>query len=297
MTVWRRLEAGMVALAAMAALIGCGATTGSPEAVAVDADARNKASRYVRGTVKDVYRSIRKGKADTNQTLLADDLFAVGPHADQLYQDRTAAVLAITSAFELGKRLRLRSRGLVAEAAATGSSAWVVDRIDVKRRRYTVVAVLAEVDEIWYVVALQVGATRGGDAAELPPLPGGAGGADEVVDLVRAGAAAPTAFLDQLSEHKKVTVVGPGKSDHLRGSKRIAKKWTHKRKPKAPAPFDLIGEVRAGVTPDGGVAWVVANSRETGADEAPLHRRMFVYQRVDDAWRLVVMQDAIPPSG
>jgi len=277
----------------LGSLAACAGQSVAPEAVSADHDAQQEAASNARSSVMDVYRSIRRGKVDTSQSLLASDAFAVGPRAGDVYTTRTDVVLAVTSVFDAGDRHKLGSKGLVAEASVTGKSAWTLDRVDIDRQSYTAVSVLAEIDEIWYVVALHVGAmTPGSTEGELAPLAGGVvGGAEAVVELVRAGAQSPLVFLDQLSEHDKVTVVGPGKSDHLRGARKIKKKWTHKRRPQAPEPFTLLGGVRAGVTPDGGLAWVVANTR---AGDGPLHRMMFVYERDGENWRLVAMQDSVP---
>jgi hypothetical protein len=276
------------------ALAGCVSRSGAPAAQAAGDDTRKDAASYARSTAKDVYRSLRRGKLDASQSLLSDQVFVVGPRAEDVYTGRTDAVLAVTAVIHAGDRHKLRSRGLVAEASVTGKSAWIVDRIEIDRRPHTVVAVLAEIDEIWYVVALHVASNKPSAVeAALPPLVGGVDdGATAVVELARAGAEAPELFLDQLSDHKKTTVLGPGRKDHLRGKRGIERKW--KRKRSAPVPFGVVGEPRAAVTPDGGLAWVVANTRVGDADDAVPHRRMFVYERAGDSWRLVAMQDAGP---
>lgn len=312
---------GMVILSA--ALAGCPGRSGAPDAVSAGKDAREDAASYARSTAHDTYSAVRRGKVDLTQSLFAEDAFIVGPRPGDVYANRTDAVLAVTGELEAGERQRLRSRGLAPGSSVTGKSAWVVDRIDIARRRYTVVAVLAEIDEIWYVVAVHVGATEpaGGDAAPAPLSGGVDPGAGEAVDLARAGAADPAQLVSQLSDHAKTTVMGPDRNDHLRGKRKIERKWIKKKKKKkkkrkrkrrendepeppaddeptveltrhAPAPRAL-GDVRAGVTPDGGVAWVIANARAGEGDGATPHRMMFVYERVDDAWRLVALQDAV----
>ena len=285
-----RNVAGSIVLAV--AVAACAGTAPAPEAVTAGEDAQQEAASYARETAKEVYKALRRGKLDTSQSLLGDEVFAVGPRAKDVYSERTAAVLAATAELDAGERHKLSSRGLVTGGSVTGKSAWMVDRIDIDRRRYSVVAVLAEIDEIWYIVALHVGATGDGEStgAAMAPLGGGvSSAAADVVELVRAGAASPDALLEQLSGHPKVTVVGPGRSDHLRGARKITRKW--KRKRGGAEPFALSGDVRAAVTPDGGLAWVVANTR--AGDGAGL-RTMFVYERVDDGWHLVALQRAVP---
>ncbi len=282
-----------VGLAACALVVAaCAAQSVAPEATPVAEGARKDAAAFARGTVADVYRSLRRGRLDSSQSLLADEAFVVGPRAVDVYTGRTDAVLAVTNAFAAGDRHKLRSRGLVAEASVTGQSAWVLDRIEIDRRPYTVVAVLAQVDDIWYVVAVHLAAAKPSAVeGELPPLAGGVGaGAEPVVELARAAVGGPDAVIEQLSDHARATAFGPGHKDHLRGKRKIARTW--KRKRRAPAPLRVTGNVRAGVTPDGGLAWVVANTRPADDKAGAPRRAMLVYERVEDQWRLVAMQTA-----
>lgn len=271
---------------------GCsGAANRSATAVA-DKDTRKATTRQARGMIRDAYSAIRHGHGANTQTLLADDAFVVGPAAGDLYGGRRDTVVAVTSRFELTDRHRVRSRGLVAASSPTGRSAWAADRVDIDRVRLSLVTVLAEVDDIWYAVAVQLGREPGGSGAEaLPPLDGGVdGGAAEVVDLVREGAAEPDRFLDQLAE-KDTLIIGPRKRDQTRGERRIKRLW--KRRKLAKQPIEIDGAPRAGVTPDGALVWVVAN---THSGEAAPQRMLWLYQRGEDGWRLVVMQWTTPTA-
>jgi hypothetical protein len=215
----------------------------------------------------------------------------MGPTAGDLHTTRGEIVVAASERFDIADRHRVNSRGLIAISSPSGQSAWIADRVDIDRTRYTLVAVLAQVDEIWYVLAVHLGRVACSEPPdELPNLPGGVDAeAQEVADLVRSGAAAPGEFLDQLAAHWNIAVFGPGKRDFARGKKRIKRLW--KKRKISDTPLSLEGEMRAGVTPDGALAWVAANAR---AGEAPPQRLFWIYERGDDGWRLVLMQWASP---
>jgi hypothetical protein len=270
----------------------CSGAARTPATTVADKDARKDTAKQARGLIQDAYSAIRHGHGANAQTLLADRAFVVGPAAGDLFGGRSDTVVAVTSRFEITDRHRVRSRGLVAVSSPTGHSAWAADRVDIDRARLTLVAVLAQVDDIWYAVAVQLGREPGGAGAEtLPPLGGRVdGGAAEVVDLVREGAAEPAKFLDQLAEADTL-IIGPGKRDQTRGKRGIKRLW--KKRKLADHPIEIDGEPRAGATPDGALVWVVANSR-TG--EASPQRILWLYQRAEDGWRLVLMQWTTPSA-
>jgi len=243
--------------------------------------------------VREAYAAVRRGHGANMQTLLPDDAFAIGPSAGDLYTTRGAVIVAASDRFEMTDRHRVRSRGLLATSSPTGRSAWIADRVEIDRTPYTLVAVLAQVDDIWYAIAVHLGRVASNPPSEsLPSLPGGvAHRAQPAVDLVRAGAADPAAYLEQLADHRDTAVFGPGRRDYARGKKRIARLW--KKRKIAAKPLTLDQSIRAGTTPDGALAWVAANAR--AGDAAP--RRLFwIYERTDDGWRLVLMQWASPAA-
>jgi hypothetical protein len=94
--------------------------------------------------------------------------------------------------------------------------------------------------------------------------------------------------LGQLSDNKHVTALGPGPNDHLRGKRAIARAWTRKRG--APPSLRFVGDVRADLTPDGALAWVVGNASSADAAVPSSHRVMLVYARDAEASRLVARQ-------
>lgn len=281
----------VIGLSLAVALGACGGTAKGPAKVTADKDTKKATAKNARSTAREVYRAVRKGRASNMQTLLSDDAFVLGPTLADVYATRADTVVAATDRFEMADRHRVQSRGLVAVSSPSGKSAWIADQVDLDGARYTLAAVLAQVDEIWYAVAVHLGRAADTPAAEtLPDLPGGVDdSAREVVELVRAGAAEPAQFLKQLADHWNVAVLGPTRRDMSRGPKRIARLW--KRRKIAKQPIELLGEVRAGATADGVLAWVAANTR-TG--EAAPRRIFWIYERTEDGWRLVLMQWATP---
>jgi hypothetical protein len=184
----------------------------------------------------------------------------------------------------------------------------VADQIELDGTALRVTAVLVDVDELWMVAALQLSrpvpdarAAELRDAGKLPApaaLPGGvddgAGGADE---LFRAGAKEPARFVDQLSPRKEALFYGPGPKAAVRGGKAIKKAWKKAYAAEA-APAMDVGAVRAGITPDGGLAWVSASLE---VDAIP-QRFFYVYEKKSGegdegdeggAWRLVAAHHGV----
>jgi len=270
-----------------AALAACSGTTHGTDKPGGEPAAMKDAAERARGIAGEVYGALRKGHGDTAQTLLATDAFVVGPGAGDVFASRSDAVVAAGKRFELTDKHRVRSRDLIGAASVSGTSAWIVDQIEVDKVPYTVAAVLADVDDIWYVVALHIGKVGGGGSTPVTLSGGAAGGASDAVALARAGAEAPEQFLEQLADSSYVAVLGPGKRDYTRGRKRIARLWkkTHAER----KPFPIHGDVRAGVTPDGVLAWVMANT----GDGEQAGRAFWIYERSSQGeWRLVAMQRA-----
>jgi hypothetical protein len=278
-------------IAVASLLVACSGAAPRGEAPPEDKKGARAATKHVRGLVQEVYQSIRKGRGNASQTLLAKDVFAIGPVASDLFVDRNGTMLGSASRFDLTGRHRVRSRGLIALASVTAKSTWVIDRVDIDRVRYTLAAVFAEVDDIWYVVAVNLAQVSGGKKAdESKSLPGLLDPrAQDVVALVRAGAADPKQFLAQLASHRQVVVSGAGKRDYARGSRSIKRLWRKRKLNKK--PMEIVGHPRAGVTPDDRIAWVAANVR---ADKGPPQRTLWIYQNGKDGWRLVVMQSGSP---
>ena len=281
-----------IGLTVALAVGACSSTARAPAAAPVaDKDVKKATAKDARGLIKELYGSVRRGRGSNMQTLLADTAYVVGPAVADIYATRNQTVAAATEHFELADRHRVRSRGLKAMSSPSGKSAWIFDRVDIDRTRYTLAVVLAQVDEIWYAVAIHLGREPAGKVATpLPPLAGGVDArAEEVVLLVQAGAAAPGQFLDQLAARGETAVIGPGKRDQAAGAKRIARLW--KKRKLADKPIAIDGELRAGVTPDAALAWVIANTHS--GDAAP-QRILWIYEQADGVWKLVLMQWATP---
>ncbi len=288
------MRSHMIGLTLALTMAACSSAARGPAvAPVVDKDARKVTAKDARGLIKELYRSVRKGRGNNMQTLLADSVYVVGPAAADLFATRNQTVAAVTERFEIADRHRVRSRGLKAMSSPSGKSAWIYDRVDIDRTRYTLAMVLAEVDDIWYALAIQLGREPAGKVeAPLPLLSGGVDErAEEVVLLVQAGAAAPGQFLEQLAEHGETAVIGPGKRDQARGAKRIARLW--KKRKTATKPIEIDGELRAGITPDGALVWVIAN---THTGEAAPQRILWIYEHTGEAWKLVLMQWATPKA-
>jgi hypothetical protein len=280
--------------ATLAALLhGC-ASAPAPEPTKGDKKTVRAAAKRARQIARDSYKAVRRGRCESMQTLLAPEVFALGPRPQDVFTSRSAAVIAAGKDFAMSDRHRLRSRMLLGASSRSGSSAWIVDRIDIDRKPHTLAAVLAKIDDIWYVVAIQVARAHRGKGKSLAPLPGGVhGGAREVVPLVEELLATPTKLTKQLAKYSYTALTGPRARDNARGRRRIARLWKKRKHHKT--PLEAVGGFRAGVTPDGAVAWVAANTRAAGASsDAPQQRMLWIYEHAPKGWHLVALQIAAP---
>jgi hypothetical protein len=277
------------------ALAGCGGAAAEKKAPVEEALDVGDSTKAARGIMTEIYGDLRRGDVGGVQSLLANDLFSVGPGANDVFLTREDAVVAVAAVLRSGDRHKVVSRGLKVSATPGGHSAWASDSLEVDGVPLALTAVLVESDGLWAVVAVHAGRT--GEAAggkKRAPLPGGvAAGAAEAVKLYRAGVAAPERFVEQLGSGADVVVLGAGAKEVTRGVKPVKKLW--KKRLAAKPSFALEGEPHAQVTPDGALAWIVANVDvgEGGGKPEP-HRALVIYQRADArTWQLVAMHDSV----
>ena len=301
-----------VMVVAVVAAVACKAAPPAPEAV--EPGHPDDAVREARALVEEAYRNLRRGDGAGMMPMLAADVFVVGPGPADVGLDRSAAAVAVGDALSAKKAHKLRSSRMVAEAAPDGRSAWVTDQIELDGQPYAVVAIAAEVDDLWVLTAIEVAravpegrikklAAAGGLAAlgdlpawtgGKPPAAGNLAAPPGVLDTFAEAMTDPEARLAQLAG-KPVTFVGVAPRAVVRGAKKLEKAW------KKRAPTWTIGDTLAGATPDGQLAWVLATGTRDGDEPQP--RRLFaIYQRIPgggDAevlWELVLLHEAIVPA-
>jgi hypothetical protein len=288
-----------IALILAAVLGGCGSTTSAVEAEAPEDVDPDEAVQIARDTIGEIQTSIRLGTPQGVQTIVADDVFAAGPHGE-LHGDKGSAVAALTERFGGGKH-KVKSRSVHAVAGPGGRSAWVAHEVDVDGARLSAIVIVARDDGIWRVAAAHVArpvaakVVNKGGAVRPPPLTGGVGPGADAVAATFAMVTGRAVMRDQLADRDDVIVVGSAAKDVTLGATRIRKRWDKAMKKKKTAPtFAVIGDVRAGATLDGQLGWVCANV-EIGAGDQPAvpHRGFYVYERAGDDWRLVAVHEAV----
>jgi hypothetical protein len=88
-----------------------------------------------------------------------------------------------------------------------------------------------------------------------------------------------------------VAIGGPGK-EFKRGPKSIRRAW--KKALKSHPKVTLRGAMRASVTPDGALAWLVADVEASHDDMKPTpHRYFAIYERSPQGWRMVAIHQAV----
>src|SRR5258706_4146724 len=115
------------------------------------------AAKQARGVVTEIYGNLRRGDVGGIQSLIAPDVFAVGPGAGDVFSSRTDAVVALGGVMRSGDKHKLASRALAVTLAPGGHSAWASDALQVDGISLVISAVLVESDGLWNVVAVHVG--------------------------------------------------------------------------------------------------------------------------------------------
>ena len=274
-------------------LAACGGGAAATKDRGAPAADTGDAAAAARSLVQEIYADLRRGDVDGLQSVVAADVFVVGPAGKDVYVERSDAVVALGGFLRSGDRHKLTSRALKVTSSPNGHAAWVSDTLEVDGVAVLLSAVLVENDGLWSIVAVHVGRPPRGTPGTRAALPGGVtADARAPVTLYRAAVTAPERFVEQLADGPAVLVLGPGAKDVSRGPKPVKKLW--KKRLAAKPSMSLDGEPRAAVTADGSLAWVFANvSVAAGGGEGEPYRELAIYQRDGKDWKLVALHDSV----
>lgn len=300
-------NAGMklLALAASLALAGCGGgastTVKAPQQPAVD---EKSAERDAKGLVTEIYATLGNGNKDSLFSLLDDSLVVFGPRPRDALGNRSDVLVALGELVQPKQKLALRSGSLAVVAASGGRSAWVSDVVNVAGAPHAVTAILVNTDDLWQVKIAAIAAlpSRGRMKAELekhaivPPaasakagVEGDARGAVERFERILLDAELAA---EDLGGSADARFVGPLAGEVVRGKKELKKLF--KKRGDAKLRAAPSGDIAAGTTPDGQLAWVSAPVTRVGDKEDPLPLRAFaVFERAGGGWRLVALQESL----
>src|SRR5688572_24251600 len=106
----------------LVALAGCATGAAAPNRGPGEPGDEKAAARTARDLVKEIYASLRRGDVPGLQSIVAPEVFVVGPRAADVYVTRSDAIVALTGALRSGDRHKLSSRGLKAVSSASGRS-------------------------------------------------------------------------------------------------------------------------------------------------------------------------------
>jgi ketosteroid isomerase-like protein len=242
--------------------------------------------------------------------LLADPLVVFGPRKTDAHQTRSDALVSLRDILDKNgdKKPSVRSGSLNVVASPGGLSAWGVDTLEVQGQPMAMTVVLSNDDDFWVVVAAALAETPSQksvrsklkeDAVVPTGMQGiakvgdGAGGA---VDRFKRGLADQAVWGEDLAKRGDAIVIGPAEGEVARGKKAIASLW--KKRDKVNTRYASAGEVTAGTTPDGELAWVSAPVVQfsDGKDDeaAPLPLRLFsVFEKTKDGWSMISLQESV----
>lgn len=297
-----------IALALSLAVAACGGggdkTVEKPKANPVD---ERKAEKDAKSLVTEIYSSIGHSNTDSLMSLVADPVFVLGPRKGDALATRADALVTLRTILDADntKKLDLRSGSLSVVASPGGLSAWAVDTIDVEGESMAVTLVLTNADDIWVVSAASVAKTPSMKSvraelkkeAVVPPAMKAPGkvpdAAEAAADHFKKGLGDPNVWGDDLSKRSDAVVIGPSAGDVTRGKTAIAKLW--KKRAKVNVRCASAGDITAGATPDGQIAWVSAPVVQFADDEdQPLPLRLFsVFEKSGNDWKMIALQESL----
>ncbi|HEU0031117.1 MAG TPA: nuclear transport factor 2 family protein [Kofleriaceae bacterium] len=237
-----------------------------------------------------------------------------GPRKQDALASRSDALVALGDAIDhdKDKKLKLRSSELAIVPSPGGRSAWAFDVIDVEGEPHAVTAILVNTDDIWQVDTVLVAhmPARGLVKSELakdavvPPAADAKAKIDATarpaVERFQKGLLDQDAWGEDLAAHTDAVVVGPTVGEVARGKKEIKKLF--KKRGDAKMRAAMSGEITAGATPDGQLAWVTAPITRAADKEDPTPLRAFaVYEHTDTGWTMIALHESLaldaPGSG
>jgi hypothetical protein len=169
-----------------------------------------------------------------------------------------------------------------------------------------VTVLLQNDDDFWVVVAADLAhtpsmkAVRSGlkkDAVvptAIPAVGKVEEGTEDAVDRFKRGLANQKLWGEDLGKRSEAVFIGASEGDVTRGKKEIAKLW--KKREKVNVRHAVAGEITAGMTSDGMLAWVTGPVVRFADDEdVPTPMRLFAVFESDDKdeWRLIAVQESL----
>ncbi len=295
----------VVVLALLSAACGGSAATTAPTFTGPAVDERT-AEKDARGTVTEIYGALNRGKPDNLFSSLDEQLVVFGPRRADASTTRTDALVALGKVVDAkaAEHVQLRSAQLGVVAAPGGHAAWAMDVLTVEGLPMAVLAILSSEDDFFRVTAASLALmpsakqVRSEQArfALVPPAAEAAGGvapgARGAVERFQKGLATPSVWGDDLGSRADAVMIGPAAGQVTRGKKAIKKLW--QRRGDAQTRAALAGDITAGITVDGQLAWVTAPVTRVEGDDPPLPLRVFaVFERAGSAWRMIALQEVV----
>jgi ketosteroid isomerase-like protein len=264
------------------------------------------AEKDAKGLVTEIYNSLNHADTDGLLTLLSDRITVFGPRkADALGRSDALVELRKQVDPKAKKKAQVMSAGLEVVPSSGGHSAWVFDVIQLGASEPIVItAVLSNADDLWLVTVATIAkkppmklvrAELKKDAvvpnamtapAKIDPA------AEAAVERFKKGLLEQEVWGEDLGSRSDAVVIGPSKGDITRGKKDIKAMW--KKRLKAGVREVATGEISAGATPDGQLAWVSApvNRAETNDDLLPL-RAFAVFEKGDSGWKMIALHESL----
>jgi hypothetical protein len=294
---------------ALGALAACGGG-GTKEAEKPKAEpvSERKAEKDAKGLVTEIYATIGHANTDGLMALVADPVYVLGPRKKDALATRADALVSLKEILEAekSKKFPVHSGNLSVVASPGGLSAWAVDTIEVEGSPMAVTVVLSNADDFWVVSAASVAITPSMRSvrselkkdAVVPPAMEAPGkvpdAAEGAADRFKKGFSDPTRWGEDLIKRGDSVVLGPSAEEQpTRGKAAIAKLW--RKRNKVNVRYASAGDTTAGATADGQLAWVSTPVVRFEDDEdQPLPMRLFgVYEKADNEWRLIALQEAL----
>lgn len=295
-----------IGTALVLALAACGGAAPPAKPVVGPPIDERTAEKDAKGTVREIYGAISRGKPDNLFSVLDDKVIVFGPRGKDALATRTDALVALRAFLDPGadEHVRVSSGKLDVTVSPGGRSAWAFDLVDVEGMPMAVTAILSSEDDFFRVTTAALARTPStselrAELTKVAVVPPGAAAAGSIDDAARGaverfeqGLRDPQTWGEDLASRSAAVVVGPARGELARGKKQIQKLW--KKRVDAGTRAATSGGITAGTTADGQLAWVTAPVTRVDNTDEPLPLRMFaVFEKHDGTWKMVALHEAL----
>jgi ketosteroid isomerase-like protein len=296
----------------LAVAVGSSACGGAPSAPARASSAPDEGDDFespadrVRAFMDNEDLFLSQGDFSGVATMMTPDVFWFGRRAEQVVVGRPAVAGGLRAEFGdpsgAGSTATFVTPFQAVGVAPGGRSVWVTEEMPGTGEGpdgpaevpYRVTSLVVRDGSRWFVAAqhwsVGTGTPAGRGSVEPAPVPAEVGaGARPLVEALEDAVDDPGSFSGAVADHPDVMLIGPAADDRAEGAEAV-RSWLRVRL--ADAEWEVRGDVRASLAPDGATGFTAAN---LAAGDRVL-RGLIVWIREGEDWRIAQAHLSEPSS-